>query len=193
MDRIDLLNRVMDDARTLVDSVTPRELDQPTPCTEWDVRGLIQHMAGVCSVFGDAVAGREPAGQFGSTPAPDSDPVSAFDAASRALTQAWQAPGVMDRTLKLPFGETPAEMGINVVIADQLVHAWDLATALGRPFTMNQKAAEASLQMMQQIMKPEYRGPGRGFAEEVPCSPDASLQERLLAFSGRQPQASHRS
>ena len=43
------------------------------------------------------------------------------------------------------------------------------------------------LELMQQWLKPEMRGPGKAFGLEVPCPEDAPIQDRAVAFSGRQP------
>ena len=69
--------------------------------------------------------------------------------------------------------------------AEGLLHAWDLATAIGAPYTMDEDAAVGVLSNMQQMLKPEMRGEGKAFAEEVSVGPDATVQVRLLAFSGR--------
>ena len=87
----------------------------------------------------------------------------------------------------MPIGEIPGAVGINIILADQLLHTWDLAKALGRPYTMDADLAEATLQTMQQMMRPEFRGPGQGFAEAVPRPEDAPVEERLVAFAGRKP------
>ena len=99
--------------------------------------------------------------------------------------QQWRAPGALERTLKLSFGEAPAARAARIVVGDQILHTWDLAKALGRPYTMDQDLASATLEMMQGLLKPENRG--GAFAAEVACSEAAPVQDRLLAFSGRQP------
>ncbi len=87
----------------------------------------------------------------------------------------------------MPIGDIPGAVALDIVLADQLLHTWDLARAVGRPYSMDADLAEAALQMMQRMMRPEYRGPGQGFAEAVPCPEDAPVQERLVAFAGRKP------
>jgi uncharacterized protein (TIGR03086 family) len=187
MDRIAMLQRAVDGAKAIVGGVQPNDLTQPTPCTEWDVRALLNHMAGVCTMFTTALTGSqtdrppEPVDLLGS------DPAASYASISQRLMAAWRAPGALERTLKLPMGELPGAVGINVVLADQLLHTWDLARALGRPYAMDADLAEAALQMMQQMMRPEFRGPGKGFAEVVPCPDDAPVQDRLVAFAGRTP------
>lgn len=99
----------------------------------------------------------------------------------------WEAPGALEKTLQLPFGPTPAAMAIKIFTADQAIHAWDLAKALGRPHQMDEDVARQTLEMMHGLLQPEMRGPGRGFDQAQPCSDDAPIQDRLLAFSGRRP------
>ena len=59
--------------------------------------------------------------------------------------------------------------------------------ALGKPFTMDDELAAVTLEGMHQLLTPERRGSGKAFAEEVPCSESAPIQDRLVAFSGRHP------
>jgi uncharacterized protein (TIGR03086 family) len=148
----------------------------------------MNHMAGTCTFFTTVLTGNR--AELPPQVPPDllgSDPAGSYDSISQAMLEAWRAPGALERTLVMPRGNAPAALVINIILADQLLHTWDLARALGRPFTMDADLAEASLETMHQIVRPESRGPGRGFAEAVPCSDDAPVQERLVAFSGRQP------
>lgn len=86
------------------------------------------------------------------------------------------------------FGaQRPASTLVTMAIGDTIVHAWDLSSALGRPYQMPEDLAEMSHGLMQQMVTPEVRGLGNVFGEEVPCSADAPIQDRLVAFSGRQP------
>lgn len=187
MDQIAGLQRTLDGASAMVRNVRSDDLSKPTPCTEWDVNALVQHMIDVCQRFGAALATGASAQRSTSAPQADGEPAAAYAAAAARLMDAWRTPGAMERTLKLPFGEMPANVAINVVLADQLLHTWDLAKAIGRPYTMDADLAESTLNMMQAMMQPEFRGPGKGFAEEVPCPADAPIQDRALAFSGRKP------
>ncbi|MBA2450353.1 MAG: TIGR03086 family protein [Chloroflexi bacterium] len=188
MDSITGLQRAVDGANAVIRGVREDDLTKPTPCTDWDVRALVNHMAGVCIGFTAALDGtkvepppRQPVDVLGS------DPGGSYASISRRLLDAWQTPGALERTLAMPIGDLPGAVGINIVLADQLLHTWDLAKALGRPYTMDADLAETTLQMMQQMMRPEFRGPGQGFAEAVPCAEDAPVQERLVAFAGRKP------
>ena len=68
-----------------------------------------------------------------------------------------------------------------------MLHAWDLARALGRELTLPDDLAGAQLAMMQQYYDPAARGPGRGFDLAVEWPESAPVQERLVALSGRRP------
>ena len=59
------------------------------------------------------------------------DPVAAFDAAADAALAAVREPGAMERTVHLSFGDHPASEYAMQLANDHLVHAWDLARALG--------------------------------------------------------------
>jgi uncharacterized protein (TIGR03086 family) len=189
MDQFAMLQRAVDGANVMIGGVRADELTKPTPCTDWDVKALINHMAGVCTMFTAALTGtqlepppREPVDDL-----LGSDPAGSYAGISQRMLDAWRTPGALERTLAMPLGELPGAVGINIVLGDQLLHTWDLAKALGRPYTMDADLAEATLRMMQQMMRPEFRGPGQGFAEAVPCAEGAPVQERLVAFAGRKP------
>ena len=68
------------------------------------------------------------------------------------------------------MGEMPASTAITINLADQLLHIWDLARALGRSYTIDAEAAESILAVMQQIMQPQFRGPGGLRSRSSPSS-----------------------
>ncbi len=185
MDPIAMCQRTLEDAERMVASVRPDELSKPTPCTDWNVRQLIEHMAGVNWAFAGAAGGQRPEGGSPGAAPSGEDPAGAYAASARAVLAAWRAPGTLERTLTLPFGQMPGAQAIGFNIGDQLVHTWDLAKATGRERTLDVEACETTLERTRQFLGPEARGPGRPFAPEVPCSEDAPLPDRLAAFLGR--------
>jgi uncharacterized protein (TIGR03086 family) len=183
MDAIEQFERTVDAATQMVRSVSASDLGAPTPCTEWTVQPLIEHMIGTNNLFSTALTGD--AGQPPDNMAADLG--ASYARSAETAVAAWQTPGALERTLKLPMGEMPAAMALTINLGDQLLHTWDLARALSRPYAMDPESAEGVLTLLQQIVQPQFRGPGKGFAAEVPCPADAMVQDRLLAFSGRQP------
>ena len=173
----------------MIESASPADLSKRTPCDEWDARGLVEHMIGVVQNFNAAFGGAQltpPTSQSTAELAGD-NPAASYKQAADALMAAIRKPGALDQTIKLPFGEMPGHQAINIVIGDQSIHTWDLAKALGKPFTIDEDLASGILTMMHGLLTPERRAGGNAFAAEVPCPADAPVQDRLLAFSGRQP------
>jgi uncharacterized protein (TIGR03086 family) len=174
----------------LVDRVKPEQMGQPTPCVEWDVRALLAHLVGVNLVFAAAVRGEEPKSMSDDELLGD-DPAEAYRRSVEEAVAAWKKPDALELTLHLPFGHMPAAFAIGIHFIDNLVHRWDLATAIGEPHLLNEESAGLALQMVQQnfaaLPADQIRGEGKPFGAEVPCDDEAPVHERLVAFLGRHP------
>jgi uncharacterized protein (TIGR03086 family) len=171
--------------RDLVANVKPDQLSAPTPCTDWDVRGLISHFVGGAGMFAAAFSG-EPLDIDPDAPMPDlvgDDPLGAFDGAIGNFSSAVDQPGAIDRMVTLPFGTLPGPMVLELLKFDLMVHCWDLATATGQPFDPPADAVEHALQTAQMMISPELRGGPFGAEVDAPAS--AQPIERLVAFTGR--------
>lgn len=186
-DPVSNLQRVVLDAQTLIDAINPDDLAKPTPCASWDVRGLINHMIGTSIAFTNVLSGTPISMPSEPTDHVGTDPAGAYARAADALVQAWSAPGALDKLIQMMSREVPGAVGIRIVTADQLLHTWDVAKSLNRPFQMDPDMAEATLGMMQQMSAGFPRGPEHAFDVPVPCPDDAPVQDRLVAFSGRMP------
>jgi uncharacterized protein (TIGR03086 family) len=186
MNPSDQLEYQRDTLRGLVAHVTPEELALPTPCADWDVRGLISHFVGGAAMFAAAFKGEE-LDIDPDAPMPDllgDDPLGAFDGAIAMFNAAVDQPGAMDRTITLPFGQLPAAMVLELLKFDLLVHCWDLATATGQAFEPPTDAVEHGLEVAKVIISRELRN-GDTFAEEVTVRAQSTPIERLVAFTGR--------
>ena len=182
MDATAQLERVFEEVQAIVDGVTPEQMDAPTPCREWDVRALLDHMTGAVMMFGQALTGVS-----GPSPADDvvgRDPAETFRQATRTTLGAWRQPGAMERTLKLPMGEVPGALAININLMDAYVHGLDLAVATGQEDKVEPEMAESALALAKEMGLDKFRMPGV-FGPEVPCAETATPHRRLLAFLGR--------
>ena len=189
MDMVSNLERVLGDARALIGSVSNDVLATQTPCSEWKVSGLVEHMTGVVTNFGRAFGGgglTPPAAPSGDGATADSLS-AAYGQAVDALLSAVKQPGVLDKPVKLPFGEMPGQRAVGIALADQMIHTWDLSKALGRPYKMDDELAVMVLRGMHELIAANPGARGRAFGAEVACAENASAQDRLVAFSGRQP------
>jgi uncharacterized protein (TIGR03086 family) len=166
--------------------LTGVDLGRPTPCVGWDVRALVGHVAGVYDAVANALHGERVDLASASVELGD-DPGPAIANAASEMMQAWREPDALDRVLRTTIRDMPAALATRIVAGDSLLHAWDLARALGRNVTLPEDLTAAQLAMMQQYYDPATRGPGRGFDVAVEWADDAPVQERLVALSGRDP------
>lgn len=152
------------------------KLDQPTPCEKWTVEDLLNHMLDTQRYFTGVARGESPDLPSAAPPGLlDDDPVAQYEAARRATIAAYRQPGVVEKT----------GPSLGIAFVDQLVHGWDLANATGQDTTMPAGLAEAAFSMIDGQLTDERRGDA--FKPAVPVGDDATPQERLLAYGGRQP------
>jgi uncharacterized protein (TIGR03086 family) len=186
MDLIATCQQTLAGAQRMVASIRPDELAKPTPCPEWSVRHLIDHMVSVNWAYAGFRGARPRAGNGAGPPPSDHYRGGAYAASARAVLTAWRAPGALGRTLRLPLiGSVPGAQAIGFHIAEQLTHTWDLPTATGRDRTLDPRACAATLDFLRQSLGPETRGAGRLFGPAVPCPEHAPPSDRLAAFLGR--------
>jgi uncharacterized protein (TIGR03086 family) len=187
MDSLGLLQQVVDETDKLVQNLDESDLGSSTRCTEWSVRDLINHVTGGATMFAmSAEQGSVPDDVMGKLMGGDNlgaDFKGAWRAASQHAVRAFEEPGVMEKTVRLPFGEMPAGVALNIAVFDVATHATDLAAATGQQVT-NTDLLESALEIGKQMIGPELRQPGV-FDAEKPCEDDAPVADRLAAFAGR--------
>jgi uncharacterized protein (TIGR03086 family) len=186
MDILDRLDGAFASTGRVMAKVTPDRLDAPTPCTEWDVRALLNHTTGVVALFAAAAARRQQEGDPRTADWVGTDPASAFNDAAKTTLEAWSQPAALEGTCRLPIGELPAEVAAGVNLVDTLVHGWDLAKALGLDPTLDPALAAAALEVSKLIINDDLRGPSKGFGPLVAIV-GGSPTAQLVAFLGRQP------
>jgi len=185
MDTIDLFERATAWASTKVGGAADH-LDDPTPCAEWNVKRLLDHMLYIQQMFAAGPSG----GTVGppSGPPPEllgDDPAGEYEEARKKTIHAFSQPGVIDGMLN--EGQLPAAVMLGIAFCDQLVHGWDLATATGQDATMPADLASAALAFIDGKIPGRSRGPGQNFEDAVPVAEDASDQDKLIAYCGRKP------
>ena len=106
--------------------------------------------------------------------------------AADAANEAFAIPGAMDRMVKLPFGEMPAGMAVNIAIFDVATHAWDLAKATGQSTELDPEVVRRRLpgRAGHAERRPAQRGM---FGPAVAVADDAPVADRLAALAGRTP------
>ena len=174
-DLLDLYGRASEWTLDQVEGATEK-LDGPTPCDEWDVRTLMNHMLDTQHYFVGAAKGEDV-----SLPSPEpperlgADPVADFQRARDETLDTFGEEGVIERT----------GPSLGIAFGDLLLHSWDLARATGQDATMPAGLAEAAYEMLHGRLTDENRQ--GAFKPEIAVSPDASTQDKLLAYTGRSP------
>jgi uncharacterized protein (TIGR03086 family) len=184
---LDLLARALDQTHGILLASAGTDPDAPTPCRGWNLAALSDHVVGDLDRFQVAARGERP--DWGQGEVTREDRPAAFAAGAEQVLAAWRAAD-LSATLKLPMGEVPASFVVNQQISEMAVHGWDLAQASGQPVAWDEEVAETALSWAQATLKPEFRGAegsGKSFGPEVPARPDASAQDRLAAWFGRDP------
>ena len=187
-DPIALLSRALDQTGTLIGGVRPEQAGLPTPCSSWDVRALVNHVVLDVEHFTASASGD--AWEEHDEDVIGADWTGAYRRAADELVAAWQREGVLERTIKLPFGEVPATWSVKQQIADFVVHGWDIAKATGQSTDLDPEIGRLALDWARENLQPEFRGDeasGRAFGAEVPVPHDAPLHDRLAGFFGRNP------
>lgn len=179
VDEATLYERALQSTRDIVAGVEADQLGNPTPCTEWDARALLNHIIGGLHFFAEAArTGKAPAVDDGVDLVGD-DPLGAYEEGQQAALVAW--PDDPDRMTELPFGTLPASVARQIHALDAFVHGWDLAKATGQETDIDRDVAEA---LLDRSAIPETMR-GTIFANEQPCDAERPPADRLAAYLGR--------
>jgi uncharacterized protein (TIGR03086 family) len=155
------------------------DLSKQTPCREFDIGGLTDHLMNSITVIGGA-AGAE---------LPDRDPADSVErqvvAAARPALDAWHRRG-LDGMVKFGDNEAPARTMAGILSLEFLVHAWDYATAVGRSVDVPDSLSDYVIGLAKTVITPEGRNRA-GFDDPVDTAADAKSLDKLVAYTGRNP------
>ncbi|MQY19070.1 TIGR03086 family metal-binding protein [Nocardia macrotermitis] len=175
------LERAFEAVGQLIARIEPGQWAAPTPCTDWTVRDVVGHLVGLNLVFTALLT---------DGPMPDrqadplgADPLAAYRTSAAAVTAAFGAPGVLERTFTGPLGDATGAGRLRIRIADLLTHAWDLARATGIRVELPEDLVQDALANIRAQLAGQSRA-GR-FDDERSIAADAPALDRLAAFTGR--------
>lgn len=175
-----LLDRARDHALPVIEDITDDQLTAPTPCADYDVRALLDHLLHVVVEFQKLAAKQD--ADFSTTPHyPDWR--TRYPAETAKLVEAWEQPGA-DEGIAGQM-QMPATVVGGLALLDLTIHAWDLATATGQRFEPDQEVFGEVAKLVEQ-MGPNARAMNV-FGEPVTAPEDATPFERMLAATGRKP------
>lgn len=177
-------------------SVRPDQWTAPTPCTEWNVRHLVNHMVRGNLNYVDLLAGgtREPFLHLRDADALGDDPLAAYTASVQLVAEAFSRPGALDQVLDYPLGKVTGRQALAVRATDSVIHAWDLAQAVGADDRLDPDLVAWISDNLETIYAGLAESPiaadttHRFFAEPgTAVSESATRQDRLLRLMGRDP------
>jgi len=176
------------EAARVVAGVPGHPMDAPTPCDDWDLRTLVNHVILWTAYSAERRAHGESVAEDLMTRDFTADPGFAQDYAAqidRAVT-AWSDPAAWERELGVMGSGTPAADVAAMLIAEMVLHGWDIARATGQEYAGDEAVAAnvlATVEAQGELFR-QYQG----FAAIVPVEESATVLDRALSLSGRDPQ-----
>jgi uncharacterized protein (TIGR03086 family) len=183
MSDVEVLENVLAKDAALLAAVQPGQLAAPTPCPDYDVQALVNHILGWLQVFAAAADGRvlesDPAAFVSVAPVVD------FEAAAAQLVAGGRSGGV-DRAVRLTGAELSGQMVLAMTLMEYVTHGCDLAAATGQAVPFSDEELVVTLERARATLPDQYRGVGMPFGPAIDVPADASALSRLLGFMGRQ-------
>ncbi|MFF5010242.1 TIGR03086 family metal-binding protein [Streptomyces phaeochromogenes] len=177
---LDAFTRVQDTVGALVRATAPEQFNLPTPCEDWTVRDLLDHLVWENIIWGGLAQDTPPTDGHTEDHLGD-DHVAAFEAAAATARAAFRQPGMLDRS----FGPAPGRRVVEQLLIELLVHGWDLAAALGRDRELEPDIARTALPVVQEVYGDLPRTVGGSFASAGPVPQNALALDHVAAFLGR--------
>jgi uncharacterized protein (TIGR03086 family) len=177
--------KALDATGRIVRGIDATDMDKPTPCEDYDVRGLLNHVVSGNLWVEPLVAGKTIA-EVGDRYDGDlvgADPTAAYNASAVAAGDAFAQQGAMEAPVAVSYGPVPGEVYAGHRFIDVLIHGWDLAIATGQDDALDPELVETCWA----IVRPQLdvlQGSG-AFGATVDVPDDADSQTRLLAVLGR--------
>jgi len=184
MDEATAFRRASDAYVRRARDVTDAQWSAATPCAEWDVRTLVNHVAGEYLWVPELLAGKTISG-VGNRLDGDvlgDDPREVLSGATRDAQAAAGGPDALTCTVHLSFGDVPGAEYLRQMAIDSVIHAWDLARAIGADETLDPELVDFAYEALRESAE-DWRSGGAFGPAQHPA--DDSPQSRLLALTGR--------
>jgi uncharacterized protein (TIGR03086 family) len=181
----ELYVRAMANTRAYLEAVRAEQWSSPTPCSEWDVKQIANHLIGENLWAAELLAGKtiEQVGSALDGDLAGDDPRAAYRRSVDAAANAVGQPGAMDVTCHLSFGDYSGSDYAGQLFMDTVIHGWDIAKATGQDTRLDPQLVAACLPITEDFTA-KFRAAGV-FGENLTVTPGADPQTRLLALVGR--------
>lgn len=177
--------RSVDEFDRRVMAIGDNQWNNATPCTDWDVRALVNHMTSEALWAPHLFTGKTiaEAGDSFDGDVLGSDPAGAWSIAAKEEREAIQEEGVLERTVHLSRGPTPSSVYVGELFSDHVIHAWDLARGIGGDEKLDPELVDI-LYRAASPREDELKASGV-FGDKIEPPEGADTQTKLLAVFGR--------
>ena len=189
-DIVELDRIAVREAVRVVDLAGDKDWERDTPCAGWTLRRLVAHMAAQHHGFAAAARGAGQDAVHWREPEDMSEPGRVHRTAAAEVLGAFGEPDAVEREFALPElgGSFPGRLAIGFHLVDYVVHAWDVAAALGVPVDLPDDALAAALAVARMVpTDPAKRGRGSAFAPALGVPAGTGQLEETLRLLGREP------
>ena len=183
------LSQALEGFQSLVAGVTPDQWDGATPCPDWTVRQLVNHVVGGNNMVTRVLRSEQP---------PDpakmphrsgldvlgEDPVAASQRSGADLLAALSQPDALSTPVQMPIGTVPGAVVAQMRLVEALIHGRDLAQATGQTPPFTDEIAAPALAFSKDLLA-KLPGPTPMFAASTEAPPDATQTDQLAALLGR--------
>lgn len=172
--------------KQVVAGISPSQLSAPTPCAEYDVRALINHLLLWGPSFEAAARGEHVTPPAEAVDRTGGDWAKALLSQLNRISRAWEAPASWTGETHMGGPTTyPSELVGHLITIEYTVRAWDLSRATDTEATWD---TETLSQTLAEVTTTAAKGRAMGaYSEEVPVAEDALLLDKIVAKTGRDP------
>ena len=186
----EIFSRAVAQTESIIAAVRPDQANLPTPCTDWNVRTLVSHMAGAVTRIALIGEGRADALSIPPFAALDGQQVgewaATFRAAGARAAAAWADDVKLDALYTVPWGKVPGRIAVAGYVREVLAHGWDLASATGQETELDPDLGAYGLEISRRSL-PEAGREDIPFGFVVPAPAGAGVYAQMAAWLGRTP------
>lgn len=173
----------------LLEGLTDDQLTEPTPCPEYTIGDLIDHVSGLSQAF-TAAASKDVGSRASQRPSGDASRLgddwrTRIPQQLAALADAWRDPDAWEGMTRAGSIDLPAPIAGKIALNELVIHGWDVARASQQPFDCDPRALTTAMEFVS--MMSSKGGPEGLFGPVVDVPADAPLLDRVIGLSGRNP------
>jgi uncharacterized protein (TIGR03086 family) len=174
----------------LLDGIPDDLLDAPTPCADYSLGDLLDHLGGLALAF-RAAATKKPVAGAPSAPTADASQLrddwrTQIPRDLVALAEAWREPDAWTGMTAAGGVDLPGETAGRIALNEVLIHGWDVARTIGQPYDADEASLAAAHEFLAPLAESGESTPGL-FERPVAVPADAPLLDRVIGLTGRDP------